>query len=73
MGCRLRPCTITLSQPSIYGTGKAFSLNKSKGGGVLAPGSSLPGAPGWPRVPGEAHKPRLTFPAGPRACGGGVG
>ena len=36
MGCRLRPCTISLSRPSIYGTGKAFSLNKSKGGGAGA-------------------------------------
>lgn len=33
MGCRLRPWTITLSQLNIYGTGKAFSPNKSKGGG----------------------------------------
>lgn len=36
MGCRLRVCPITLSQLSIYGVGKAFSLNKSKGGGVGA-------------------------------------
>lgn len=45
MGCRLRPWTITLSRPSIYGTGKAFSLNKSKKvGWVAVPSAGWPGA-----------------------------
>lgn len=33
MGCGPRPCAVTLSQLSIYGSHKVFSLNKSKEGG----------------------------------------
>lgn len=65
MGCRLCPWTITLSEPSIYGTGKAFSLYKSKlGGGAqrrLAQSARLCTSSR------QAHKPRLTFLAGLQA------
>lgn len=77
MGCSLRPWTVTLSQPSIYGTGQTFSLNKSNRGDVgRGPGRS--GAqPGWPGARAAHHElqgspqPRLTtFSPGPQAFGG---
>lgn len=52
MGCRLCPWTITLSQPNIYGTGKAFSLNKSKVEEGSGAQRRLAWSSGSPRVPG---------------------
>lgn len=63
MGCRLCPWTITLSQLSIYATGKAFSLSKSKAG---QPSAGWPGALTAHEFQGSSQ-PRLTLHPGPQA------